>query len=513
MEKALKPAESWKYVEGAVNCAFYQVPGTRIMQLSGEMAAVTRKLARGLSLAEAAADIQPLPKRQEILSALHKLPCLIGSEELGLVWPKEVGKRPAAGIEPTGAFLELTVRCNLRCVHCYAEAGTLESSAQEYSTAGWIGVMEKLRAEGFAGVVLTGGEPLARKDFVELFQRAVDLFPGQVTVLSNGALINEEICDLLVAHRPGLSLSFYSDDPLLADKMTGVKGTWQKVVRAIKLMLRKQVVFAINIVLLPENSDGLPTTRKFLTDLGVDPERIRANPVLPSGRGCAANTDIRLLQADFPHQPMQHFVSRGAEHLECPTCWRGQLTVTPTGEVLFCNMLRDLPAGELARQDLSQIIGSQHCQSTWAITLDDVETCRECELRFACYDCRAAARMLTGDLYARNPLCLYDPLQGTWRMATHVWERSDTDADYKPRAAKNLSAEKVGDEIIVRDLDQDNVFSLNPVAARIWSLCDGSRSMPDIARTLHDEYDADLDRLRQDVQTTVAYLKERGLLE
>jgi radical SAM protein with 4Fe4S-binding SPASM domain len=176
-------------------------------------------------------------------------------------------------------------------------------------------------------------------------------------------------------------------------------------------------------------------------------------------------------------------------------------------------MLRDLPIGELKTESLSEIVASEQCQSMWGITLDDISECRECELRFACYDCRAAAFLLTGDLYRRNPLCLYDPIKGEWSMATHSWFRSSPDPDFRPKAREGFVSKPSGDEVLFHDEEGKNAFSLNRVAAHIWSLCDGTRTTEDIARLLHKEYEVELDRLIQDVNAAVDYMALQGLLE
>jgi radical SAM protein with 4Fe4S-binding SPASM domain len=511
MPKALKPADGWTYVEGAVNCAFYEVSSARVIQPGQKMSQLIRGLARGQPL-ELALEAFPETDREEIQKIIDKMPCLAEASGPPARWPVAAAEKPEGPVRLRGAFLELTVACNFRCRHCYAEAGS-PSTEGEYSTREWIEVCDMLRAEGVEGVTLTGGEPLHRKDFSTILKHAAKVFPAGATVLTNAALIDEPICDVLKECRTRISISFYSHDAARADRMTGVKGSWKQVVAALELLLKRQVTFSVNVVLSPETRPDLPDIRSFLISLGVDRGEIMANPVLPAGRGCAAKADVRILQADFPHRPFQSMAFDASGRLECPTCWREQLTVTPTGCLLFCNMLRDLPIGELKTAGLSEIVASERCQSMWGITLDDISECRECELRFACYDCRAAAFLLTGDLYRRNPLCLYDPIKGEWSMATHSWFRSSPNPDFRPKAREGFVSKPSGDEVLFHDEEGKNAFSLNRVAAHIWSLCDGTRTTEDIARLLHKQYEVELDRLIQDVNAAVDYMALQGLLE
>jgi radical SAM protein with 4Fe4S-binding SPASM domain len=374
-------------------------------------------------------------------------------------------------------------------------------------------VCDELRAEGVEGVTLTGGEPTCRKDFCEILLHANKVFKGQVTVLTNAALIDEAIAEALHDCQTRISISFYSHDAERADRMTGVPGSWNKVVGALKLLLKRRVEFTVNVVLSPEIRPDLTDIRSFLISLGVDRSMIMANPVLPAGRGCAAKADLKLLQADFPHRPFQSMAFDASGRLECPTCWRNQLTVTPTGCLLFCNMLRDLPIGELKESNLSEIVSSERCQSMWGLTLDDIQGCKQCELRYACYDCRAAPFLLTGDLYQRNPLCPYDPIKGEWSMATHAWFRSSDRGDYRPKAREGFVSKPSGDEVLFYDGEGKNAFSLNRVAARIWSLCDGTRTTEEIARLLFEEFDVEMERLVRDVNAAVDFMVLQGLLE
>jgi radical SAM protein with 4Fe4S-binding SPASM domain len=511
MPQAFRPADGWKYVEGAVNCAFYEVSSARVIHLGQKMSQLIRSLARGQPL-DLALDVIPGTEREEILKIIAGMPCLTEASGPAGRWPAAKTENPTGPIRLRGAFLELTVACNFRCRHCYAEAGS-PSTEGEYSTREWMEVCDKLRAEGVEGVTLTGGEPMFRKDFCEILMHADQVFDGQVTVLTNAALIDETICDALHECKTRISISFYSHDADRADRMTGVPGSWQQVVGALELLLKHQVTFTVNVVLSPDTRPDLPDIRSFLVSQGVDQSMIMANPVLPAGRGCAAKADMKLLQSDFPHRPFQSMAFNASGGLDCSTCWKAQLTVAPTGCLLFCNMLRDMPIGELKTNSLSEIVASERCQSMWGVTLDDIEECKECELRFACYDCRAAPFLLTGDLYRRNPLCLYDPIKGEWSMATHSWFRSSADPDFRPKARDGFVSKPSGDEVLFYDEDGKNAFSLNRVAARIWSLCDGSRTIEDIARLLFEEFEVDMNRLVKDVNAAVDYMALQGLLE
>jgi radical SAM protein with 4Fe4S-binding SPASM domain len=94
---------------------------------------------------------------------------------------------------PLYAMVELTWRCNFRCVHCYQEG--LRDRHVELSTPEWKTLLDELAELGCVFLTLTGGETLARKDFAEIYRHAVTR-GFMVTVFTNGSLVSEDILKL-----------------------------------------------------------------------------------------------------------------------------------------------------------------------------------------------------------------------------------------------------------------------------------------------------------------------------
>jgi MoaA/NifB/PqqE/SkfB family radical SAM enzyme len=97
---------------------------------------------------------------------------------------------------PFSGSIDLTHRCNLNCVHCYIGDKTKISGdgKQEIDTGQWISILDEIVEAGCLNLLITGGEPLLRKDFVEIYRHAKT--KGMlITVFTNGTLITEEILD------------------------------------------------------------------------------------------------------------------------------------------------------------------------------------------------------------------------------------------------------------------------------------------------------------------------------
>ncbi|NIA02323.1 MAG: SPASM domain-containing protein [Nitrospirae bacterium] len=89
-------------------------------------------------------------------------------------------------------------------------------------------------------------------------------------------------------------------------------------------------------------------------------------------------------------------------------CWKGQAAVAPDGSVFPCVFSRCLKVGDLSKITLSQIL-RQMGRKYWSINLDKIKKCQDCELRYACMDCRAICLNTGRGLYGPPVRCSYDP--------------------------------------------------------------------------------------------------------
>jgi len=96
-------------------------------------------------------------------------------------------------------------------------------------------------------------------------------------------------------------------------------------------------------------------------------------------------------------------------------CIGNILTISHTGNVLPCPMMRDHVLGNIRDRELYTIFekGKEEIDKFWNLTLDNIEKCRDCEFRYACNDCRALEEKLTGKLTGKR-LCNYEPEEGKW---------------------------------------------------------------------------------------------------
>ena len=124
-------------------------------------------------------------------------------------------------------------RCQLRCVHCYNPD---HSCNNELSAEEWKGVISQLRDLGIFRIILTGGDPFARKDIWEIIEHIRSLSMS-FDILTNGQILSEPMNAerLRDLYPHSVQCSIYSSDPNIHDAITGTKGSFDKTYRCLRL--------------------------------------------------------------------------------------------------------------------------------------------------------------------------------------------------------------------------------------------------------------------------------------
>lgn len=144
-------------------------------------------------------------------------------------------------------FLELTLRCTARCVHCYAEASPERSEQLDRKTC--LEALEDAAALGFEHVQLTGGDPLLCGFLDELLEASRRLGFRVVEVFTNAFGFDEQLAKLMAERGASLAVSLYSAEPGVHDAVTGIPGSHERTCRAIGLAVAAGVpVRAVSVV-------------------------------------------------------------------------------------------------------------------------------------------------------------------------------------------------------------------------------------------------------------------------
>ena len=194
---------------------------------------------------------------------------------------------------PISGSLDLTHRCNLACVHCYARVKPEQELPQaELSTGQWLKIIHDLEEAGCLYLLLTGGEPLLREDFPEIYTAAKK--SGMlVTVFSNGTRVDERIMGLFRELPPRLvEISIYGASAGTQDRITGVRGSFERALQGIGALLAAGIPVRLKSVLMALNNDDFPAIEKLARDLGV---MFRFDPaIFPTLGGDRAPLELRV---------------------------------------------------------------------------------------------------------------------------------------------------------------------------------------------------------------------------
>lgn len=153
----------------------------------------------------------------------------------------------------TSFHIELTSKCNERCVHCYIPH---EKKDTDIDRELMLNVLRQCRDMGVITVIFSGGEPMLHPEFCKFLHYAKDL-DLNVTVLSNLTLLSAQILEVLkYKHATCVNVSLYSMRSEVHDKITGMKGSFEKTKGNILKLIENNIPVQINCPVMKQNKDS-----------------------------------------------------------------------------------------------------------------------------------------------------------------------------------------------------------------------------------------------------------------
>lgn len=186
----------------------------------------------------------------------------------------------------------ITKRCNLKCIHCYAHANE-RSSADELDTNQGKRLVDDLAGFGVPVLLFSGGEPLMRKDLPELASYAVE--KGMRAVIStNGTLISSETARTLKAI--GLSYVGISLDGTeeINDRFRGVTGAFKAAMKGIRNCQDAGIKVGLRFTVNNHNRDEIPAIFHILEEMNIP--RVCFYHLVYAGRGS------KMIEEDLSHE-------------------------------------------------------------------------------------------------------------------------------------------------------------------------------------------------------------------
>jgi PqqA peptide cyclase len=353
---------------------------------------------------------------------------------------------------PFGLLAELTYRCPLACAYC-SNPLNLADYGDELATREWRRVLVEARDLGVLQCHLSGGEPLLRRDLVELVAYAHDL--GLYTNLVTSALgfSRSRAEQLRAAGLDHVQVSIQADGPALSDRIAGTPSFARKL-EAIAVVKELGWPLTVNVVLHRQNIDRVADVLGLAEEVGADRLELantqyygwawrNRDALLPSrAQAEAAEVVVRAARERLRDRMdviyvLPDYYSRYPK--PCMGGWASrQLTVTPNGDVLPCPAAQSLPLprASVRAEPLERIWTGSAVMNAFRGTGWMPAPCRSCERRTVDFGgCRCQAFQLTGDAARTDPVCHLSPDHDLVARAVEA-ANADARADDLPLIAR-----------------------------------------------------------------------------
>ncbi len=335
------------------------------------------------------------------------------------------------------ALWEVTQKCNLRCIHCRADASPEKEEGKLIEGRDAFRLIDQLSEMGCPTLAITGGEPLLRKDLVEIVRYATSK-NIRTRIQSNAQLLTDDIASRLKeAGLYSYGVGMDGSTPEINDKIRNKSGAFDKAISAIKLLKSKGLKVHIEFTLTRFNLHDLHNTLNLLEKLGVDTFLARA--AIFTGRAMANNEAFRLSKLEYRkfleeisrerrerkitlncQDPLYHLVddsitkklkNYGDIYSGCVlsgcTAGLNMVHIHSNGNIGICTFLQNIILGNIFEKPLQKI---------WNERLDVPEVrrlvkreyegkCKSCSDRYICGGCRARSLCISNNLFGHDPYC------------------------------------------------------------------------------------------------------------
>jgi pyrroloquinoline quinone biosynthesis protein E len=338
------------------------------------------------------------------------------------------GKKDPQVEPPLSLLCEVTYRCPLQCPYC-SNPVDFALTGRELTTEQWKSVLRQAAELGVIQVHFSGGEPLLRRDLLQLIALAHEL--GLYTNISTGGtlLTPALVRGLKEAGLDSIQLSFQGAEPELADRVSGHRGACAKKLEAAAWIHEVGLPLTVNVVLHRQNLDQIREILELAQGLGAE----RLELANTQYYGWAWLNRKSLLPTRSQVERATRIVKEAIEELRgkmeilwvlpdyyepypkpCLGGWaRLFLTVTADGVVLPCQVARGLPGlrfPSVRERTLAEIWFDSEAFQKFRGTDWMPEPCRSCPRRTIDFGgCRCQAFLWTGDPARTDPVCVFSP--------------------------------------------------------------------------------------------------------
>jgi pyrroloquinoline quinone biosynthesis protein E len=331
---------------------------------------------------------------------------------------------------PLAVLAELTHRCPLQCPYC-SNPVELDRGGSELTTEEWKKVLSELAEIGVLQIHFSGGEPTARKDLVELVQHASDVGLYSNLITSAVLLTREKLSALSDAGLCHVQISFQGNEPIVADRVAGLKHAHQKKLEVAKWTRELDLPLTVNAVMHRQNLFQLTDIIQMAVDLDAD----RLEVANVQYYGWALKNRAALMPTLAQIEETSRIVEEAEVRLKgvlaidyvvpdyyalrpkkCMGGWGRQFfNISPAGKVLPCHAAESITGLEFesvrSNHSIAWIWQNSEAFNRYRGTGWMPEPCQSCAFKEIDFGgCRCQAFALTGDAGNTDPACTLSPL-------------------------------------------------------------------------------------------------------
>lgn len=321
---------------------------------------------------------------------------------------------------------DLSYLCNFSCIHC--RNATSQGKYLDKST--YIDIIKRIAELKPEFLTIGGGEPLLYPNLAELILEAYNL-GIKPRILSNGWLINEELVKKLVDNGMwGISISLDGATAETHDKIRGVKGSYNRVINALKLLVSMGVNCPVSMTINAININDIEQEAELCYNLGIKNFGIR--PMLPSGRGLKVYYGLKIEEykdiftrtyklkqlykgkmnvssGDPLYNTIDMEYLRNAEQVDFKVlggCDIGlsMIRIDPDGNIGLCPLIQDIKLGNIFNDNIKSLWENNEILNAFRTREVLTEACKDCKYKYICGGCRARA-LAFGDIQGNDPVC------------------------------------------------------------------------------------------------------------
>ncbi|ORE92780.1 pyrroloquinoline quinone biosynthesis protein PqqE [Aurantimonas sp. 22II-16-19i] len=351
---------------------------------------------------------------------------------------RPVAAAPPRPQPPLGLLAEVTHRCPLRCTYC-SNPLQLDPKSSELDTDTWKRVFSEAAELGVIHLHMSGGEPTARRDIVELTRHAAEV-GLYINLITSGIGVDDAKLDALIeAGCDHIQLSMQGADEAITQRVGGYRGGYEKKQAFARAVVERGVPLTLNAVIHRMNIHQVPEMIEKAVEFGAKRLEIAHTQYY----GWALKNRAQLMPAREDVDRTIEEVETARERLKgtlvidavfpdyyarypklCNGGWGTRtFSVTPAGKVLPCHAaetIRHLDFWNVRDHSLADTWYDGPAFTAYRGTSWMQEPCLSCERKHLDFGgCRCQALALTGDAAATDPVCVKSPLhESIGAMAT-----------------------------------------------------------------------------------------------